>query len=66
MSQLKEETHYFLYDSRYRTDPDNATVYTVSNSLKEAREDRKTMFEDGVIVKVTSIDNVITKGVLIE
>lgn len=45
---------YMIYDSRYTTDPDRASVYTVCDSLKEARSDKRTMFTDAVIVKETS------------
>ena len=41
---------YIIYDSRAAFgDTDEATVYETCNSLKEAREDVRDMFPDGVI-----------------
>lgn len=51
---------YLLYDSRYTAEPERATVYTVSDTLEEAKED-KVSFPDGVIVKCKDDD-----GTLIE
>ncbi len=42
---------YALYDSRYLTNPDRAICYTVADTLKEARHDKKNSFEDAIIVK---------------
>jgi len=44
---------YFIYDERYYTDPDSATVYEVCETLKEARENGPD-YGGHVIVKVTS------------
>lgn len=48
---------YILYDSRYLTNPESATVYTISESLKEAKEDKRDMFPDGVIVRAEDHNN---------
>jgi len=40
---------YVLYDERALYDVDNAAVLTVSDSLREARADRRDMFPNGVI-----------------
>lgn len=59
------ETMYLLYDSRYLSQPDRATVYTVSESLEEAKKDQE-VFPDGIIVKnVISEENVVTKKEII-
>lgn len=43
---------YLLFDSRYHYDPNTATCLTVSDTLKEAKSDRKEMFsEHDVIVE---------------
>jgi len=65
MSQLKE-IDYFLYDSRYYNNPERAIVLTFSDTLEEAEKDKKEMFPNAAIVKVTSIDNIITKKELIK
>ena len=35
---------YLLFDSRYHDDPDRAICLTVSETLEEAKSDRKEMF----------------------
>ncbi len=41
---------YLLFDSRYNTDPDRATCLTVSDTLKEAKSDRKEMFSKNDVI----------------
>jgi len=42
---------YVIYDSRYLTDEDSASVYQMADTLNEARELVKTDWNDGVIVE---------------
>lgn len=44
---------FFIYDERYHTDPDSATVYEVYETLQEARENGPD-YGGHVIVKATS------------
>ena len=46
-------TTYWIYDQRYYSDPDSATVFEVCDTLKEAREN-KDDYGGGVIVKTVS------------
>ena len=48
---LPRKYMYLLVDERYHYDPDRATVFTVSETLEEAKDDKKTMFPNSVIVK---------------
>ena len=50
---------YLIYDGRYHRQPDRATVLTVSESLKEAKKDKKD-FPDSVIVKCKDENGVLT------
>lgn len=42
---------YWLYDERYYDNPDRAIVYCVAHSKKEAKEDKKDMFPNAIIVE---------------
>lgn len=55
------EIEYFIYDDRYYTDPDSATVYEVCETLEEARENGPD-YGGFVIVKTYSIENPMKKG----
>jgi len=44
---------YWIYDERYYSDPDSATVYEVCDTLKEAKENGPD-YGGHVIVKTTS------------
>lgn len=56
---------YLLYDSRYHDNPERATVYTVSHTLEEAKEDKE-MFPDGVIVKCKDDNGTLIEPEIIE
>lgn len=56
---------YLLYDERYHTDPDRANVLTVSNTLKEAAEDKED-FLNSVIVRCIDTEDVLTDHTIIE
>lgn len=56
---------YLLYDGRYPEQPNRATVFTVSKSLKEAKEDKKS-FPDSVIVKCESKNGLLTNHEIVE
>ena len=56
---------YILFDSRYYNDPDRATVYTVSETLKEACDDMED-FPDAVIVKFKNEKGTLTNPEIIE
>lgn len=45
-------TRYALYDSRYTTNEKRATCYTICDTLKEARKEKREDFDDAVIVKL--------------
>lgn len=47
------KTDYFIYDERYLSDPDSATVYEVCETLQEAKESGSD-YGGHVIVKVIS------------
>ena len=47
---------FFIYDERYYTDPDSATVYEVCETLEEARENGPD-YGGFVIVKTYAIKN---------
>jgi len=50
---------YLLYDGRYYSQPDRASVLTVSETLKEARDDQRD-FPDSVIVKCKDENGLLT------
>lgn len=52
---------FFIYDERFYSDPDSATVYEVCESLKEAREAGPD-YGGHVIVKTYAIENPMKKG----
>lgn len=45
------KTVFELYDSRYLTNPDRATVYSVCDTIKEAKREKREDWPDAVIVK---------------
>jgi hypothetical protein len=47
------KTTYFIYDQRYYTDPDSATIYEACETLAEARENGPD-YGGHIIVKATS------------
>jgi hypothetical protein len=47
---------YFLFDGRYLTDPNDASLYSVELTLKEAKQTAKEYGDDTVIVKVEIIN----------
>lgn len=58
---------YLLYDSRYHNNPNRATCLTVSDTLKEAKNDRKTMFNShDVIVEYDDNNGVLENPKIIE
>jgi len=52
---------YFIYDERYYTDPDDATVYEVCDTLDEAKESGPD-YGGHVIVKTYAIENPMKTG----
>tara|TARA_R110000822_G_scaffold67329_2_gene164024 strand:- start:3584 stop:3766 length:183 start_codon:yes stop_codon:yes gene_type:complete len=52
---------YFLYDGRYRTNEDRATLYEVCSTLKEAQKVSKDYGDDTVIVEYDIINSVATR-----
>lgn len=62
-----EAYKYLLYDGRAASgDTENASVYTVSDSLKEARNDRDELFPDGVIFKYKDEGDNLTEEEFVE
>ena len=53
MGSKKLIKKWVLYDGRAITDIDNAIVYTVCDTFKEAIKDKKDFFNDAVIYKET-------------
>ena len=49
---MGKKVEYFIYDERYYSDPDSATVYEVCETLDEARESGPD-YGGFVIVKTT-------------
>jgi len=47
----KGDKQYIIYDGRYHTEPDDATVMTMCNTLKEAQNDKSDYGTDCVIVE---------------
>jgi len=45
-----------VYDSRYLTDPDEATCFEICDSLEEAKECREDYGSNTVVVKAMSFD----------
>ena len=50
---MKDIKQYVIYDSRYLSDEDAATVFEVCETLKEARENKGEYGEGNVIVEET-------------
>lgn len=42
---------FIVYDERYHTDPDSASVLTATEKVKDAIEERNKFFPFGVIVR---------------
>jgi hypothetical protein len=56
---------YILFDGRYLTEPNDASVYSVEHTLKAAKETAKEYGEDTVIVKVELFnDNIIKREIV--
>jgi RNase P/RNase MRP subunit p29 len=51
-----QKRDYILYDARFLSDPDRASVCCCAHSLKEARRDKKEFFNDSVIVSYVEVD----------
>lgn len=47
---------YLIYDGRYWTDPDRATVFSVCGSLAEAKAERNELFPGSVIVEYKQVN----------
>lgn len=56
---MKKEKIWFIFDSRYLTDPDSAICFEVCGSLKEAKESAED-YGDAVIVQGSDVGGVIT------
>ena len=60
------EKQFVLYDSRYLTDEDSATVYCCAETIEEAREDKNDMFPDAVIVEYEIQGDELINGKVVE
>ena len=56
MADPREEYDFALLDARYHTDPDRASVYIIG-SRKECLEAKREWAHDGVLVRVTEIED---------
>lgn len=61
-----ERLHFVIYDGRYIDAPDDAFILSVCDSLEEAIAEAPDFGNDCVIVKETSINNVIVESEIIE
>lgn len=52
-TKMKTRIEYSLWDSRAETDKDRATCYSVCQTLKEAKREKKEDFNDAVIFRDT-------------
>ena len=43
---------YYLYDSKYYSNPKEATLYTMVHTLEEAKKEKQDNFNDAVIVEI--------------
>lgn len=62
---MKSNTVFVLYDGRYTTNPDDAIVYEVCETLREAKENSRDYGTDTVIVETVLVGNVITSSKII-
>jgi hypothetical protein len=60
---MKTRIEYSLWDSRAETDRESATCYSVCETLKEAKREKKEDFPDAVIFKDTV--EILNKNVMV-
>ena len=60
--EITPKKQFVLYDSRYLTNEDSASVYCCADTIEEAREDREDMFPDAIIVEYDVEDNELING----
>lgn len=61
-----EEIKYGLWDSRYTTKPDRATMYSMCGTLKEAKKEKREDWPDAVIVEHTIKGDYIIKSEIVK
>lgn len=53
---------YVIYDERAKFEVATASIYTICDSLKEAKEDKRNMFPDGVIYEYKTKGDTLING----